>query len=57
MNTYVYDNVLEYGVSTQAQEWLYEQVDMVNVIPGEKSVSWLYTRGPYSVYGSYVKFL
>ena len=30
-----------------------EQVDMVNVIPGEKSVSW-YTRGPYSVYGSYI---
>ena len=33
-----------------------EQVGMVNAIPGYRSVSW-YTRGPYSVYGSYVKFL
>ena len=56
MSTYVYDNVLGYEVSTQAHEYCNEQVDMVNAMPGEKSVSW-YTRGPYSVYGSYVKFL
>ena len=30
-----------------------EQVDMVNAMPGEKSVSW-YTRGPYALTQSVV---